>query len=164
MWDWVSYKVNPHCFNTQRSFPVSFNLSNAGEFFWSYILEDCTCIARFKKRIRKSFQVLCLCPPQKVKLGSFISWLCHDNKEMYKYAGCTFITIVFLIHTSYHYFLSFSLLLFCLVLVQPLSSHLNKMSHTKSLSSVDSDNSEWNVILRFVPNIQQNFQEEVKKL
>ena len=35
------------------------------------------------------------------------------------------------------------------------------MSHKKSLSSVDSDNSEWNLILRFVTNIQQNFHEEV---
>lgn len=142
---------------------MSLNLSNAGEFFLSYILEDCTCIARFKKRIRKSFHILCLCPPQKVKLGSFISWLCHDDKEMYKNAGCTCIPIVFLIQTSYHFF-SFSLLLFCLVLIiEPPSSHLNKMSHERSLSSVDSDNSESNDILRFVPNIQQNFQEEVNQ-
>lgn len=142
---------------------MSFNLSNAGEFFLSYILEDCTCIARFKKRIRLSFHILCLCPPQKVKLGSFISWLCHDDKEMYKNAGCTCIPIVFLIQTSYHFF-SFSLLLFCLVLIiEPPSSHLNKMSHERSLSSVDSDNSESNDILRFVPNIQQNFQEEVNQ-
>ena len=96
--------MNPLCFNTHRSFPLSFNLSNAGEFFWSYLLEDCTCIARFKKRIRKSFQVLCLCPPQKVKLVSFLSWLCHDDKEMYKNAECTCITNVFLIQTSYHFF------------------------------------------------------------
>lgn len=150
--------MNPHCFNTHRSFPVSFNLSNAGELFWSYILEDCTCIARFKKRIRKSFHLLCLCPPKKVKLGSFISWLCHDDKEMYKNAGCTCIPIVFLIQTSYHFF--FVILIAAVLLsLEPLSSHLNKMSHEKSLSSVDSDKSEWNLILRFVPNIQQNFQE-----
>ena len=37
------------------------------------------------------------------------------------------------------------------------------MSHERSLSSVDSDNSESNDILRFVPNIQQNFQEEVNQ-
>ena len=46
-----------------------------------------------------------------------------------------------------------------LLSLEPLSSHLNKMSHEKSLSSVDSDKSEWNLNLRFVPNIQKNFQE-----
>ena len=40
----------------------------------------------------------------------------------------------------------------CSVLVEPPSSRLNKMSHSESLSSVDSDDSEWN----FIPGVAQN--------
>lgn len=48
-----------------------------------------------------------------------------------------------------------------LVLVEPSSSCLNKMPHPSSLKSVVlSDNSEWNIFHGFVPNIEQNFQEE----
>lgn len=48
-----------------------------------------------------------------------------------------------------------------LVLVEPSSSFLNKMPHPSSLKSVVlSDDSEWNIFPGFVPNIEQNFQEE----
>ena len=51
----------------------------------------------------------------------------------------------------------------CLVFVEPTSAfRLNKISHLKNLSSVDSDCSEWNFIAGFVPNMQQNFQDEVE--
>ena len=42
----------------------------------------------------------------------------------------------------------------CSVLVEPPSSRLNKMSHSESLSSVDSDDSEWNFIPGVAPNIR----------
>ena len=42
----------------------------------------------------------------------------------------------------------------CLVFVEPTSAfRLNKISHLKNLSSVDSDGSEWNFIPGFVPNM-----------
>ena len=42
----------------------------------------------------------------------------------------------------------------CLVFVEPTSAfRLNKISHLESLSSVDSDGSEWNFIPGFVPNM-----------
>ena len=51
----------------------------------------------------------------------------------------------------------------CLVFVEPTSAfRLNKISHLESLSSVDSDGSEQNFIPGFVPNMQQNFQDEVE--
>ena len=40
------------------------------------------------------------------------------------------------------------------VLVEPPSSRLNKMSHSESLSSVDSHDSEWNFIPGVAPNIR----------
>ena len=40
------------------------------------------------------------------------------------------------------------------LLVEPPSSRLNKMSHSESLSSVDSDDSEWNFIPGVAPNIR----------
>ena len=42
----------------------------------------------------------------------------------------------------------------CSVLVKPPSSRLNKMSHSESLSSVDSDDSEWSFIPGVAPNIR----------
>ena len=42
----------------------------------------------------------------------------------------------------------------CSVLVEPPSSRLNKMSHSESLSSVDSHDSEWNFIPGVAPNIR----------
>ena len=51
----------------------------------------------------------------------------------------------------------------CLVFVEPPSFRVvNKISHLESLSSVDSDGSEWNFIPGFAPNMQQNFQDEVE--
>ena len=48
-----------------------------------------------------------------------------------------------------------------MVLVEPSSSCLNKMPHPSSLKSVVlSDDSEWNIFPGFVPNIEQNFQDQ----
>ena len=49
----------------------------------------------------------------------------------------------------------------CLVFVEPPSFRVvNKISHLESLSSVDSDGSEWNVIPWFVANIQHKKKSE----
>ena len=46
----VSWKVNWRCFQVHCSYSMSFNLSNVGEVFWSWILEDCFYVTKNKQR------------------------------------------------------------------------------------------------------------------
>ena len=36
----VTWKVNSRCFKLYRAYSISFNSSNVGDFFWSWILKD----------------------------------------------------------------------------------------------------------------------------
>ena len=36
----VTWKVNSRCFKIYRAYSISFNSSNVGDFFWSWILKD----------------------------------------------------------------------------------------------------------------------------
>ena len=80
-----------------------------------------------------------------------------NGKEMYKKrdASAKKRTVVLLLIQTYFFF--FAVLVAvgrCLVFVEPTSAfRLNKISHLESLSSVDSDGSEWNFIPGFVPNM-----------
>ena len=42
----LSWKVNSCCFQVHCSYSMSFNLSNVGEVFWSWILKDCFCVTK----------------------------------------------------------------------------------------------------------------------
>ena len=46
----VSWKVNWRCFQVHCSYSMSFNLSNVGEVFWSWILKDCFNVTKNKQR------------------------------------------------------------------------------------------------------------------
>ena len=46
---------------------ITFISSNIGEVFWIWILKDCIKVQEKKKKV----VVLCLRPPQNVKLGTF---------------------------------------------------------------------------------------------
>ena len=79
---------------TLCAYSNSFNSSNAGRFFWSWILK------RLYRRLGKekgSRCILCSRPGQNVKLGSFTLQSCSDGKEMFKRAWCTCKVVVLLI-------------------------------------------------------------------
>ena len=76
---------------------------------------------------------------------------------------CKKSPVVLLLIQTYFFFAVLVAVGRCLVFVEPTSAfRLNKISHLESLSSVDSDGPEWNFIPGFVPNMQQNFQDEVE--
>ena len=45
----VTYKVKSRCFKLYRAYSISFNSSNVGKFFWSWILKDCIKVYEKKK-------------------------------------------------------------------------------------------------------------------
>ena len=63
----VPEKVNSRYFKLYIAYSNSFNSSSVGKFFWSWILKDCIKGQEKKKKV----VVLCSCPRQKVKLGTF---------------------------------------------------------------------------------------------
>ena len=63
----VTWKVNLRCFKLYRAYSISFNSSNVGNFYCSWILKDCIKVQEEKKKI----VVFCSRPRQNVKLGSF---------------------------------------------------------------------------------------------
>ena len=63
----VTWKVNLRCLKLYRAYSISFNSSNVGKFFWSWILNDCIKVQENKKKV----VVFWSCPRQNVKLGSF---------------------------------------------------------------------------------------------
>ena len=87
-------------FKLYRAYSNLFNSSNAGKFFWSWILKDYTKVQEKKKKSR------CLrsSPRQNVRLGTFTLQKWSDGKEMYVKAWCTCKVVVFS---------NLNLLLFC---------------------------------------------------
>ena len=65
----VTWKVKSRYFKIYRAYSISFNSSNVGNFFWSWILKDCIEVQEKKKKVA----ILSSRPPQNVKLGSFTS-------------------------------------------------------------------------------------------
>ena len=66
----VTYKAKSRCFKLYRTYySISFNSSNALNFFWSWILKECNEVQEKKNKV----VLLCSRPPQYVKLGSFTS-------------------------------------------------------------------------------------------
>ena len=61
--------MNSRCLKLYRTYSISFNSSNVGKFFWSWILKDCIKVQKLKKKV----VVLCSRPWQNVKLGTLIS-------------------------------------------------------------------------------------------
>ena len=61
----VTYKVKSRCFKLHRAYSISFDSSNAGNFFWSWILKECDEVQEKRNKV----VVLCSRPPQDVKLG-----------------------------------------------------------------------------------------------
>ena len=59
-------KVNSRFFKLYRTCSNSFDSSNVGEFFWSWILKDSIKVQEKKKKV-----VLCSRPRHNVKLGTF---------------------------------------------------------------------------------------------
>ena len=60
---------NSRGFKLYRAYSNSFNSSNVGKFFWSWILKDCIKVQDFKEK--ESLCVLCSRPPHNVKLDTF---------------------------------------------------------------------------------------------
>ena len=65
----VTWKVKSRYFKIYHAYSISFNSSNVGSFFWSWILKDCIEVQEKKKKVA----ILSSRPPQNVKLGSFTS-------------------------------------------------------------------------------------------
>ena len=63
----VTQRVNSRNFKLYRAYSNSFNLSNVGRFFWSWILKDCIKVQEEKMKV----VVLCSRPRQIVKLSTF---------------------------------------------------------------------------------------------
>ena len=78
----VTQKVKSHCFKLYRFYSISFNLSNVGNLFWSWILNDSTEVQGKKKKVVCLYCVLCSRSPQNVKLAIFTSWSCSDGEEI----------------------------------------------------------------------------------
>ena len=74
------------------------SLSN-NNFFWSWILKHSIKVQETKTKV----VVLCLRPPQNVKLGIFTSQSCCDGKAMYKKAWCKCRVVVLLIETYFFF-------------------------------------------------------------
>ena len=58
------------CFKLYHAYSISFNSTNVGNFFWSWILKDCIELDEKKKNV----VVLCSRPPRNVKMGIFTSY------------------------------------------------------------------------------------------
>ena len=71
--------MNLCCFKLYRAYPILFNSSNVGKFFWSWILKD---VIKVQKKKTKGI-VLCSRPLQNVKLGTFtLQWRsCNEGKK-----------------------------------------------------------------------------------
>ena len=65
----VTYKVNSRCWKLYCAYFTSFNSSNGGKFFCSWILKDCIKVQEKKKKVI----VLRSRTPQNVKLKRFTS-------------------------------------------------------------------------------------------
>ena len=63
----VTYKVNLRCFKRYRAYSISFNSSNVGKFFWSWILKDRIKVYEKKRKL----VVSCSRPRQNVQLDTF---------------------------------------------------------------------------------------------
>ena len=46
-----TYKVNLRCLKFNRAYSISFNSSNVGKYFWSWILKDCIKVQEKKKKV-----------------------------------------------------------------------------------------------------------------
>ena len=46
-----TYKVNLRCLKLCRTYSISFNSSNVGKYFWSWILKDCIKVQEKKKKV-----------------------------------------------------------------------------------------------------------------
>ena len=60
---------------------ISFNSSNVGNFFCSWILKDCIKVQEKKRKV----VVLCSRPRQNEKIGTFTLQSCNDGQEMYRF-------------------------------------------------------------------------------
>ena len=76
----VTFKMNSRFSKLCRVYSNSLKVSNVGEFPWSWFLGDHTQVLEEKEK----FVVVCLRPPQNVKLGIITPYSCSDGKEMYK--------------------------------------------------------------------------------
>ena len=47
----VIYKVKPHCFKLDRTYSMSFNSSNVGNIFWTWVLKDCIEVQEKKRKV-----------------------------------------------------------------------------------------------------------------
>ena len=77
---WLTVLDNPRCFKLHRTYSTSFNSTNVGQFFWSWILKDCSEVQEKKKKVLVSSS------PILNKTWSFFktsqSW--DEGNEMYK--------------------------------------------------------------------------------
>ena len=55
------------CLKLYRAYSISFNSSNVGKVFWSWILKDCIKVQEKERKV----VVLCYRPGQNVNLGTF---------------------------------------------------------------------------------------------
>ena len=78
--DNVTQQMNWRCFKLHRTYSTSFNSTNVGKFFWSWILKGCSEVQEKKKK------VLVSCSPILNKTWSFFktSQSCDEGNEMYK--------------------------------------------------------------------------------
>ena len=76
----VTLKVKSRCFKLYHAYSISFNSTNVGNFFWSWILKDCIELEEKKKKV----VVLRSRPPQNVKLGIFTSYSKWRQKNVQK--------------------------------------------------------------------------------
>ena len=77
---WMWWAPDSRCFKLHRTYSTSFNSTNVGKFFWSWILKDCSEVQEKKKK------VLVSCSPTLNKTWSFFktSQSCDEGNEMYK--------------------------------------------------------------------------------
>ena len=74
-------KVNSRWLKLYRAYSVSFNSSNVGKCFWSWILKDCIKVHEKKKKVA----VRAFTSWTKREIGHFhVAESCSDGKEMYK--------------------------------------------------------------------------------
>ena len=70
--------MNLRRFKIHRSYSMSFNLSDVGEFFWSWILRAVTDFEKKKRKANRSFVFTC---SQSVKLGIFMLWFFRGRQR-----------------------------------------------------------------------------------
>ena len=59
----VTFKVNSRCFKLYRSYSISFNSSDVGEFYFNSIVKDCIKVQKKKKEV----VVFTLCTKREIK-------------------------------------------------------------------------------------------------